>query len=132
MTEEEIFKLPFDIERHKSAPYHIALEVMISPEGDVAYALPSHQEFLIAKAMEINNWSRDELMEKCPPEYYADFMTWLIPRAGRYVPVWKCGVLRYPLTSKQISALKKLKLAGLYRGYVPKFEMGDRNIKCIF
>lgn len=119
MIESDIFSSPFDIIRHKSSPYHIPLEVMIAPDGTIEYANPSHQEFLIAKAAQRNNLSRDELMAACPPEFYANFMDWLIPQSGGYIPVWEIGILHYPLTKAQIFALRKLKLAGLYRGYVP-------------
>lgn len=121
MTEDELYALPFSIELHKSMPYHLNLEVMISPDGLIEYALPSHQEFLIKKAMKANNWTRDELMAACPPEYYFDFMSWLIPHAGGYVPVWEVGVLNYPLTKEQVGALRRLKMAGLYRGYIPSW-----------
>lgn len=120
MTEEEVFALPFDIERHKSLPYHIGLEAMISSDGQIEYALPSHQEFLIKKARERNGWTRQELMDACPPEYYFDFMTWLIPQSGGYIPVWESCILNYPLTKPQLAALRRLKLAGLYKGYIPK------------
>lgn len=119
MTEEELYKLPFSIARHKSAPYHLKLEVMISPEGEIQYALPSHQEFLIKKAMELHGWTRDELMAACPPEYYFDFIAWLIPQSGGFIPVWEEGVLRYPVTPKQKAALRMLKMAGLFHGVIP-------------
>ena len=122
MSEDELYLLPFSIERHKSVPYHLELEVMIAPNGEIEYALPSHQEFLIKKAMEANHWTRDELMAACPPEYHFDFMNWLIPQAGGFVPVWEIGVLNYPLTKEQVEALRKLKMAGLYRGYIPPWR----------
>ena len=57
MTDDEILRLPFDISRHKSARY-LDLEIMMAPNGTAVYALPSHQEFLVKKVMELNNWSR--------------------------------------------------------------------------
>lgn len=45
------------------------MEVMISPDGEISYAVPSHQEFLIRKAMDANGWSRDKLMDACPPKF---------------------------------------------------------------
>ena len=120
MTEEEVYRLPFDIKRHKSLPYHTPIEIMIGPNGDISYALPSHQEFLIKKAMKRNGWTREQLMDACPPEYYFDFMRWLIPKSGDYIPVWESGILGYPLTMPQQTALKSLKLHGLYRGVIPK------------
>lgn len=119
LTEDEVYRLPFDIERHKSLPYHTPIEVMIGPSGDISYAFPSHQEFLINKAMKKNGWTREQLMDACPPAYFFDFMRWLIPESGGFIPVWEIGVLDYPLTKPQQAALRKLKLHGLYRGLIP-------------
>lgn len=121
INEEELFNEPFSIERHKLFPY-ISLEVIISPSGEVEYALPSHQEYLIAKAMEKNQWNRQELMDACPPNRYFSFLEWLIEKSGGYIPVWEQGVLDCPVTRKQANMLRKLKLAGLYKGVLPKEE----------
>lgn len=115
---EEILAQPFDIQRHKAAKY-LELELMIHPNGDMVYAIPSHQEFLIQKAMELHGWTREQLMDACPREFYLDFMQWLIPTAGGWIPVWPIGILNYPLTHKQVAALRRLKMSGLYRGYIP-------------
>lgn len=128
MTEEEIYALPFSIERHKSASYPIELEVMIAPDGSVFYAQPSHQEFLINKAMKVRHCTRDELMDACPPEYYLDFMNWLIPQSGGFIPVWERGILNYPLTKEQRATLRRLKMAGLYRGYIPPGSTRKKQI----
>ena len=70
---EELYSQPFSITRHKMIPY-LDLEVIISPTGEIEYALPSHQECLITRKV----------------------------------------------TTKQAAALRKLKLAGLYTGKIPK------------
>lgn len=116
---EELYAEPFSIERHKLIPY-LSLEVVISPDGEISYAIPSHQEFLITKAKEKHHWTRQELMDACPPKFYYNFMEWLIQQSGGYIPVWEHGVLNYPITVKQGNALRKLKLAGLYKGVLPK------------
>ena len=95
MTDDEILRLPFDIARHKAARY-LDLEIMVAPNGTAVYALPSHQEFLIKRAMELHHWTREALMDACPPEFYGDFMRWLIPLAGGWIPVWPIGILDYP------------------------------------
>lgn len=56
MTDDEILRLPFDIARHKAARY-LDLEIMVAPNGAAVYALPSHQEFLIKRAMELHHWT---------------------------------------------------------------------------
>ena len=119
MDESELYRLPFSIERHKSMPYSVALEVVIAPDGKIEYALPSHQEYLIAKAMEKNGWTRQELMDACPPEYYFCFLDWLVDESGGYLPVWERWTVDATLTTKQRAALRRLKLAGLYKGYIP-------------
>lgn len=66
MDESELYRLPFSIERHKSMPYSVALEVVIAPDGKIEYALPSHQEYLIAKAME-KKWVDSARTDGCVP-----------------------------------------------------------------
>lgn len=118
LSEEVIYSLPFSVELFRMLPYHPELEVMIAADGTIYYARPSHQEFLIRKAMERNHCSRDELMEKCPQEYHANFMVWLIEESGGYIPVWRKFFIGKTPTKAQKNALKKLKLEGLYRGKI--------------
>lgn len=125
MTEYELYHSPFSIKRHKSMPYRVSLEVIIAPDGSIEYANPSHQEYLIRKVMEKNNWTRDETMEACPKEYYCSFMEWLSPMSGGYVPVWENWVLDVKLTPEQVKALHMLKSAGLFLGIIP----GESNRK---
>lgn len=121
---EELYAEPFSIERHKMIPY-LSLEVVLSPDGEAAYAIPSHQEYLIARAMEKHHWTRQELMDACPPAFYCNFMEWLIEQSGGYIPVWERGVLDHSVTKKQANTLRKLKLAGLYKGALPKEGEND-------
>lgn len=88
---------------------------MIDPEGVIVWALPSHQEFLIYKAMVRFGYSREVLMAACPPEFYYDFLRWLIPMSGGWIPVWKQGVMDYPVTKKQHAALKKTEAGRLFQ-----------------
>jgi len=97
-------------------------EVMIDPDGNVVKALPSHQEFLIMKSMIRYGYSRELLMAACPPEYHYDFMKWLIPMSGGWIPVWNIGIMDYPVTKKQLAVLKKLKVMGFYRGTLPPVQ----------
>lgn len=113
---------PFDFEEQKKKPPYEDIELMIDPEGVIVWALPSHQEFLIYKAMVRFGYSREVLMAACPPEFYYDFLRWLIPMSGGWIPVWKQGVMDYPVTKKQHAALKKLKLAGFFRGTLPQVQ----------
>ena len=108
----------FDIEQHKKNYVHY-LEVVISPEGEVEYAVPSHQEKLIAIACKQKNITRDQLNKLCPPEYYFDFMTWLCMITG-YCSVWEYNCIGPGFTLLQIAKLMELKQVGLYLGEIPK------------
>lgn len=118
-TIEEAYGLhsAFDIEKHKATfPYY--LEVVIDADGKVMYAVPSHQEKLIALARQKLGITRDELNAMCPREYYGDFMRWLCLLTSA-MSVWD-GWCEYGNPStKQISTLRRLKMAGLYKGMIP-------------
>ena len=107
----------FDIKRHKDT-YINYLEVLILPDGQVHYAIPSHQEKAIAFAMEKLQVSRDELLAMCPREMYFDFITWLLSLTGA-VAVWNTGYLGEP-NKRQALKLKVFKLNGIYKGPLPK------------
>lgn len=115
----------FDIEKHKTH-YVNYLEVMVAPDGAVHYAVPSHQEYAIRAACDKLGVSRKELNEMTPPEYYFDWLTWLLGQTG-YMAVWNEFYECPEPTRKQAAALRKLKMAGLYRGPLP--ERKDRTIK---
>lgn len=105
----------FDIQKHKETFINY-LEVMIERNGHVRYAIPSHQEVAIKLACEEKCWTRDELNDACPPEFYCDFLTWVLGLTG-CVSVWNDFYMGKP-NEKQIDKLKELKTAGLYRGDV--------------
>ena len=123
-----IYGLPFSIERFKMLPYNTELEVMIGKDGTVYYARPSHQEFLIEKAVEKEKCTRDELFDMCPAEYHCRFMNWLIDISGGFIPVWRKFFVANELTKEQQNALKKLKLAGLYKGNITMRKRTHRVI----
>jgi len=104
---------PFDIGLHKRT-FVDYFEVMLDTEGVVHYAVPSHQEFLIKRAMERNHWSREELNAACPKEMYGSFLEWLISQSGGY-------------NEKQIAILKKLRKEGLFCGKIPEPEAWMRK-----
>lgn len=118
MTEQEVLRGPFDIELHKRT-FIDYFEVVLDVEGVVHYAVPSHQEFLIQKAMERNHWTREQLIAACPPEMQGWFLEWLIQESGGYIPVWQNFVLDYPLNTRQLQTLAELKEEGLFCGAVP-------------
>ena len=107
----------FDIEMHGKT-YVNYLEVIIDAEGKVMYAVPSHQEKCIALAREKLGITREELKRMCPREYYFDFMRWLCKISG-VMAVWTHDCEYWEPTVKQIGMLRKLKMAGLYKGPIP-------------
>lgn len=108
----------FDIEQHKKTyPYYT--EVVIHPDGEIEYAVPSHQEKLISICMRNLNVTRNELNNMCPKEFYADFNQWLCNVSHR-VSVWY-DFSMFPsdgITIQQKEALKMLKANGCYVGKV--------------
>ena len=110
----------FDIEDHKKT-YVDYLEVIIDVNGEIMYAVPSHQEMLIRMACEKLDVYRDELMDMCPQEYYCDFMKWLCG-ITKAVAVWNRFVYAPYVNKKQILSLRSLKMAGIYKGLIPKIS----------
>ncbi len=114
MNEQSVLRSPFDIETHK-ATFINYLEVVISEDGTVMYAVPSHQEKLILLACQKLNVTRDELNELCPEEYYFDFMTWLCKVSG-CVALWNSHRIG-TANDRQLDIIRKLAEEELYRGY---------------
>lgn len=108
----------FDIKHHKKTFVHY-LEVVIDESRKIMYAVPSHQEKMIALACEKLNVTREELNSVCPQEYYFDFMTWLCKISGACA-VWERFIKADRLTERQIKALWMLMENGLYLGEIPK------------
>ena len=59
--------MKFDIEAHK-AQYHNYFEVVVSPEGEVEYARPSHQTYLIEKAKKADVATLTKIVDKMTEE----------------------------------------------------------------
>ena len=64
--------MSFDIAAYKKQHGTHDLEVVIAPDGGIAYAIPSHQEYMIARAQEAMQLSREDLEEACPEAFYAN------------------------------------------------------------
>lgn len=119
MTEAEYgVYSPFDLEKHKEKFVHY-LEVMVERDGTVHYAVPSHQEWAIAAACRALGISRDELCARTPQEYYFDWLTWLLAQSGA-MAVWESHYECPKPSREQYAVLREMKLAGVYRGPLPK------------
>lgn len=129
-TEEKIgsgqygLQSKFDIEKHK-VHFIDYLEVVILPNGDVQYAVPSHTTKAELLCMEKLGLTREELWKECPPEYMFDYLPWLLSVCGA-VSVWNTfytlGIGK-ELTRQQYLTLKELKMHGLFKGTVTRWRL---------
>lgn len=103
----------FNVLKHK-ATFVNYLEVLIEPNGHVLYAVPSHQELAIALACKSKGWTREQLNNACPQEYYFDFLKWVLSLTG-CVSVWNDFYIG-TLNDAQRESLEEMKYAGIYRG----------------
>lgn len=108
----------FDLEKHKQT-YTDYMEVLIGEDGTIMYAVPSHQEKGVKLACARLNVSREQLDALCPREYWGDYMPWLCMIA-KVVFVWNDYCVAVNPTIMQIGALRRLKMAGVYHGPIPK------------
>ena len=116
IVQEETLHSPFSFERHKSVFVNY-FEVVILEDGTIEYAVPSHQEKLIALACERMGCTREELVAKCPHEYWGDYNLWLAMQANA-ICVWNCfaqGVFN----EAQLATLKRCKRERLFSGALP-------------
>lgn len=116
---QTVLRSPFDIEVHKLTFFDY-LEVVISSDGVIEYAIPSHIEKLLFIYMAQNNITdRDEavsLLEE--PSLQLGYIECLSKETG-YISVWNNNYITgCKPTQKQLNALKTLKLNGLYHGRI--------------
>lgn len=108
---------PFDINVHKLTFINY-LEVVISPEGVVEYAVPSHSEKLLQVYMEKNavldrGVALNNLSKLCGLFSYIEALS----KVTGYISVWNDGYITgCKPTQQQLNKLKTLKLNGLYHG----------------
>ena len=105
----------FDIQKHKETFVNY-LEVLIEPDGHVLYAIPSHQELAIKLACKAKGWTREELNQACPQEFYFDFLVWVLSLTN-CVSVWNEFYMGTP-NEKQKQKLQEMKDEGIYRGKI--------------
>lgn len=112
----------FDIQQHKK--HHVNyLEVIVRPDGTVEYAVPSHQEKLIAVACEMQNKTRKQIGDECPPEFYFDFCKYLCNITG-CISLWD----RHMIAPDTITQFQYRKLAELQKEklFCPDKELCSR------
>lgn len=106
----------FDIQKHKETFINY-LEVVVFPDGHIEYAVPSHQELLIAICCKTLKVTRDQLNKLCPKEYYFDFTQWLC-NESKCISVWNNWLIKPEtgITDDQLNCLNLLKQERLYTG----------------
>ena len=107
----------FDIQKHKDT-FIQYMECLIDENGTVHYAVPSHVEKACRMACEKLQVTRDEITALCPREFYYAWLEWLLMQTHS-VAIWYDGLCGTP-NQKQKAMLRKLKLAGIYRGPIEK------------
>lgn len=128
MSETYDLHCEFDIEKHK-ATYINYLEVVITEDGVVHYAVPSHQEYIINLAMQMKGCTRKEIIDLASTNSFTDLcnccidpITWLY-KETKSVSVWNNFIDFYQINSMQLATLNKLRIAGLYTGSIPSKPM---------
>ena len=116
IEQEATLNSPFSFERHKRT-FQNYFEVVILEDGTIEYAVPSHQEKLIALACERLHCTRDELSERCPYEYYCDYNVWLAMQAHA-ICVWD-AFAQGVFNDAQLESLKRCKKEHLFKGMLP-------------
>lgn len=109
----------FDIEKHKQTYIHY-FEVVLFSDGHIEYAVPSHQEKLIAICCAQLNVSREELFAMCPLDYYFNVITWMCNISG-CISLWEDYMMKSDcndITDAQRQTLLTLIDNGLYRGEI--------------
>ena len=109
----------FDIDKH-AATFINYLEVVIDENGEIHYAVPSHQIFMenVLKR-KIGNADFEKLIMD-DKEAWTDYLNWLCKQT-KCVPVWNEFYYGNP-NDKQLQKLQQLKEKKLYQGdiYVKK------------
>lgn len=124
---QEVLHGAFDIELHKKTFINY-LEVVISPEGKIEYAVPSHSEKLLQVYMEKNDLADrgvalNNLAKLCGLFGYIEALS----KVTGYISVWTEGCIAgCKPTQQQLNKLKTLKLNGLYRGRI-NFDIKEKK-----
>lgn len=118
--QQEVLHSPFDIETHKRT-FVAYLEVVISPEGIVEYAVPSHTDKLVEifakqKGFDDIHKAKKYIIETTIKNGMLSTIDYLTGATG-YISVWFSRyVAGDPPTKAQLDKLKELFDNGVYVG----------------
>ena len=110
--QQKVLNSPFDLETHKKT-FIAYLEVIIDSEGNVMYAVPSHQQAMIRIATEKLNVTKERLFEMYDSSWF-DTIEWLSGITG-CISVWFDNYVGEP-NEKQLDVLRKFRDEGIYVG----------------
>lgn len=110
--QQKVLDSPFDLETHKKTFINY-LEVIIDFEGNVMYAVPSHQQAMIRIATEKLNVTEERLFEMYASSG-CDTIEWLSGITG-CISVWFDNYVGEP-NEKQLEVLRKFREEGIYIG----------------
>lgn len=119
-NQQKVLHSPFDPKIHEKTFVNY-LEVVISPNGIIEYAVPSHLGALEMKLLQKYNIKYDMYDYSiiagnlCPKERFYDYTDWLMEETG-YIMVWGELGSRVlgTLNEKQLEALKMLEKENLF------------------
>lgn len=129
--QQEVLHSPFDIETHKQT-FVSYLEVVISPEGTVEYAVPSHSDKLIEIFKEQKGFddilkAKKYVWETCINNDICVPIEYLTGVTG-YISVWfDHYVSSDPPTKQQLAKLQELFKEGVYIGPVRDIVTPERE-----
>lgn len=113
---QEVLHGAFDAELHKRT-FIDYLEVVISPEGIVEYAIPSHSEKLLQVYMQKYSIDRETALYNLSLSGVGYIES--LSAATGYISVWsESYITGCKPTQQQLNKLKTLKIQGLYRGRI--------------
>ena len=112
-------------------------EILISPEGEIVFANPSHTEALIRIAQEAFDTDREGIRNMIGAEFLP--MHYLIDRLG-YISVWyNMATTPLHITDEQVECLRELKKekiisADLHVQFTHEYQLSEwrNNIEKIF
>ena len=129
--QQELLHSPFDISTHKQT-FVSYLEVVISPEGTVEYAVPSHSDKLIEIFKEQKGFddilkAKKYVWETCINNDICVPIEYLTGVTG-YISVWfDHYVSSDPPTKQQLAKLQELFKEGVYIGPVRDIVTPERE-----
>ena len=109
LTDAEFMRQPFDFDAHNGRFVNYC-EVVVLPDGEIRYAVPSHQGFLEGLCREMGV----DPVEDCPRDMLCDYLAWMMQVTGA-VLVWHGFYQAVTITPRQRKALQRLQLEGCCR-----------------